>query len=97
MRFTSSKLLAKKAFKNPAKLKSVAVKKINKNAKNGCTKVTDVKKCAIIKTIIEIKNPLTTHPLKNQRIIEVWLSGELIISSMLFWNFAPKNELATFI
>jgi hypothetical protein len=67
---TSSKLFAKNAFKNPKKLKSVAVKNINKNAKNGCANETEVKKCAIIKTIMEIRNPLTTPPLKNPRIID---------------------------
>lgn len=95
IKFTSSNVFAKNALKNHASENKLEVKNINKKAKNGCARLIFVKNSEIIKTITEIKNHLTIHQLKYPIIIECLLIGEVIISSIFLWNFAPKNELAT--
>ena len=83
-------------MKNQAKENKLDVNNINNNAKIGCFKLISVKNIEIKKTIIEIKNHLKIQPLMYQIITECLDKGDVIISSIYFWNFAPKNELETF-
>ena len=83
-------------MKNQAKENKLEVKSINNKANIGCFKLISVKNIEIKKTIIEIKNHLKIQPLMYQIITECLDKGEVMISSIYFWNFAPKNELETF-
>ena len=93
----SSKDRAKSEFVNPANENKTAVRR----AKATTIKIFAIcgwtKNIETASTIAPTRNPLTTPPAQKPAKITQFGVGDTSISSILRWNFAPKNELTTFV
>ena len=91
----SSKVLAYTPFIKPKIENSVDVNRIEKSVRNTLLIPKLVKNKLTKTTTTPTKTPLAMPPTINPRRIAQFAMGEISISSMAFWNFAPKNAEAT--
>ena len=91
----SSKVLAYTPLIKPKIENKVDVNKIEKSVKNTLLIPKFVKNKLTKTTTTPTKTPLAMPPTINPRRIAQFAMGEISISSIAFWNFAPKNAEAT--
>ena len=91
----SSKVLAYTPLIKPRIENNVEVIKIENNVNGKFTISNDVKNKLTATTTRPTNTPLAMPPtMKPKRIVQFGI-GDIKISSIAFWNFAPKNAEAT--
>ena len=95
MMLISSKVLAYTPLIKPSIENNVEVIKIENKVNGRFTISNDVKNKLTATTTRPTNTPLAMPPTIKPRSIDQFGIGDIKISSIAFWNFAPKNAEAT--